>query len=86
MINIIVGYILALEINNGGKLRHKVNLEGSGFNSVAVLLEPETDTLFCGTYGEMRAFKAESMKEIWKSNLPDMGHCLAQSLSFHEVC
>jgi len=75
------GYVLALD-GHTGSTRHHINLEGTGFKPVALLLDPPTDTLFTATSGELRCFRAESMKELWKSTLPGMGYGFGHSLLF----
>jgi hypothetical protein len=44
-----VGYILALDAQNGST-RHHVNLDGTGYKPVALLLDPPTDTLYTGEF------------------------------------
>jgi len=75
------GYILALDGQNGST-RHHVNLDGTGYKPVALLIDPPTDTLYSATSGELRCFKADSMTQMWKSDLPGMSYSFGHSLLF----
>jgi len=77
------GYVVVLNMQDG-TTRHKVNLSGTGYNPVALLLDPPNGTLYTASNGEMRCFQADSLTQMWRSNLPGMGHCWGHSLLFHE--
>ncbi len=42
-----VGYVIAMDAQTG-KVRHEVNLQGTGFHPVALLIDKEGDVLFAG--------------------------------------
>jgi len=73
------GYLFALDCQNGSK-RNSINLEGTGFKPIALLVDSRTDTLFTCTSGELRCFRIDTLKQVWRSNLTGMGYCFGHSL------
>jgi len=76
------GYVLALDAATGFTRSH-INLDGTGYKPVAFLIDAHNDLLYTATSGELRCFKGESLKQLWKSDLPGLGYSFGHSLKFY---
>jgi hypothetical protein len=90
-----------LDVNTGDGIL-KVNLDGTGYKPVALLMDGAAHKLFTGiiylcvffffehvspgTSGEARSYMPEDFRYLWKNNLKGMKYSHTQSMTFYGVC